>query len=246
MRNIFLMTIRDLKTYFMSITGYVILSIFLLIYGYVFWFLVSIYSSPQYNLNEPITNFFFGSFYYWFVMLIIPPILTMRSIAEERKTGTLELLITAPVSEMQIIVAKFLSSFIFYAFMWIITLFYFFLISKNMPLEWLNIINGYLGTFLAGSVFISLGILSSTISRNQIVAAIVSFGFGLLIFSASFVSYLINYASIKPFMEYINIMDNTMKFSQGIFDTRPVIYFISLTIGFLFISVKILDSQRWR
>lgn len=240
------MTLRDLKTYFLSIVGYVILSMFLLIYGYVFWFLVGIYSSPQYNMTEPMTNFFFGSFYYWFVMLIIPPLLTMRSIAEERKTGTLELLITAPVSETEIIFSKFLSSFLFFAFMWLTTLYYFYIISSDTVLEWKNILNGYLGTLLAGSVFISLGILSSTISRNQIIAAIISFSCGLLIFSASFISYFINADSLKTFLDYVNIMDNTMKFSQGIFDTRPVVYFLSLTICFIFISVKILDSQRWR
>ena len=246
MRNILVLINRELKTYFYSIMGYVILAMFLLIYGFVFWFLVNAFSNPQNDFNEPITNFFFGTFYYWFILIIVPPLLTMRTIAEERKSGSLELLLTAPVTEFQIIVSKFTASFVFYIFMWLITIYYFFLIGGHTSLDWNRIFIGYLGTFLVGGVFISLGIFSSTISKNQIVAAIISFGLGLLIFSLSFISYFIDFQSVKSVLEYINIMDSTIKFSQGVLDTRPVVYFLSLMFFFNYLSVKILDSQRWR
>ncbi|MCD6460129.1 ABC transporter permease [bacterium] len=246
MRNIFILINRELKTYFYSIMGYVILAMFLLIYGFVFWFLVNAFSNPQNNFNEPITNFFFGTFYYWFILIIVPPLLTMKTIAEERKSGSLELLMTASVTEFQIIISKFAASFIFYVFMWLITIYYFFLLSPHTALDWNMIFVGYLGTFLVGGVFISLGIFSSTISRNQIVAAVISFGLGLLIFSLSFISYFIDFQSVKSVLEYINIMDSTIKFSQGVLDTRPVVYFLSLIIFFNYLSVRILDSQRWR
>ena len=226
--------------------GYVILAMFLMIYGFVFWFLVNAFSNPQNSFNEPITNYFFGTFYYWFILIIVPPLLTMRTIAEERKSGSLELLLTAPVTEFQVIIAKFIASFVFYIFMWLITIYYFFLISAHCPLDWNRIIVGYMGTFLVGGVFIALGIFSSTISKNQIIAAIISFGLGLLIFSLSFISYFIDFQSIKSILDYINIMDSTIKFSQGVLDTRPVVYFLSLIIFFNYLSVKILDSQRWR
>ncbi len=246
MRATYLITVQEIKGFFNSIMGYIILTMFLLIYGFVFWFLVNAFSNPQNTFNEPFSNFFFGTFYYWFILIIVPPLLTMRSIAEERKSGTLELILTAPVSETQLVIAKFTASFIFYIFMWSTTLFYFYLIGAHTQLEWTRILIGYLGTFLVGSVFISIGIFSSAISKNQIVAAIISFGMGLLIFSLSFISYFIDFQRLKSFLDYINIMESMMKFAQGILDTRPIVYFISLSVFFLFLSVKMLDSQRWR
>ena len=246
MRITYLLTMRELRSFFNSIMGYIILTMFLLIYGFVFWFLVNAFSNPQNTFNEPFSNFFFGTFYYWFILIIVPPLLTMRSIAEERKSGTLEVLLAAPVSEGQLVISKFLASFLFYVLMWVTTLFYFYLIGAHTQLEWTRILIGYFGTFLVGSVFISIGIFASAISRNQIVAAIISFGMGLLIFSLSFISYFIDFKRLKSILDYINIMESMMKFSQGILDTRPIVYFLSLSVFFLFLSVKMLDSQRWR
>lgn len=246
MRNTCILISRELHSFFSSIMGYVILTMFLLIYGFVFWFLVNAFSNPQNSFNEPFSNFFFGTFYYWFILIIIPPLLTMRSIAEERKSGTLEVLMAAPISETQLVIAKFIASLLFYMFMWSTTLFYFYLIGAHTELDWTRIMIGYGGTFLVGGVFIAIGIFASAISRNQIVAAIISFGMGLLIFSLSFISYFIDFQTLKSFLDYINIMESMMKFSQGIFDTRPVVYFSSLIVFFLYLSVRMLDSQRWR
>ncbi|MEW6535680.1 MAG: ABC transporter permease [Candidatus Auribacterota bacterium] len=246
MRTIFVITLKELRSYFFSLTGYVIWSLFLLIEGFVFWFLLNAFSNPQNSFNEPISHFFFGTFYYWFLLLIIPPLLTMRSLAEEYKSGTIDLLSSAPITEAQIIMAKFFAAFIFFSFMWCSTLFYFYLIEPHTELDWMRIINGYLGTFLVSGLFISVGIFASSISTSQIVSAIIAFAFALLLFSFGFIEYFISSPIFSGVLKYCNIMDSTIRFGQGIFDTRPVIFFLSLTVLFLNMSVAVLDSRRWR
>lgn len=246
MRVVYLLTIRELKTYFLSMMGYIIWTMFLLVYGYVFWVLVNAFSNPQNSFSEPLSNFFFGTFYYWFILIIIPPLLTMRSIAGEKRTGTFELLVTAPITEAQIVIGKFLAAGIFFIIMWISTLFYFYLIAPHTDLDWNQIFNGYLGTVLVGALFISFGIFASALTKSQITSAIVSFSAGLLLFSLGFISYFINIPALKSFFDYINIMENTMRFSQGVLDSRTIVYFLSMTVTFLFLSIRVLDIRRWR
>ncbi len=245
MRNIYLMALRELKGYFFSMTGYVVWSIFLLIYGFVFWILVNAFSNPQNSFNEPLSNFFFGTFYYWFIMLILPPLITMKTIAEEKRSGTFDLLMSAPVTEFQVVLSKFLAAFIFFSVIWCSTIYYFYLIAPHTDIDWLRLFNGYFGTLLLGSVFISLGIFASAIAGSQIVAGIISFGLGLLIFSLGFVSYFVNLRQLKTVFEYINIMDNATKFAQGILDSRPIVFFCTLTAIFLFMATKAVDSEKW-
>ncbi len=245
MRNIYLMAVRELKGYFFSMVGYVVWSVFLLIYGFVFWILVNAFSNPQNSFNEPLANFFFGTFYYWFIMVIFPPLITMRSIAEEKKSGTFELLMSVAVTDLQVILSKFIASFIFFSVMWCSTIYYFYLIAPHTNIDWIRLLNGYFGTLLLGSVFISLGIFASAVSKNQIIAGIISFGLGLLIFSLGFISYFVDFQALKTVLDYINIMDNAMKFSQGIFDTRPIVFFCSLTTLFLFMATRALESEKW-
>ena len=246
MKILCLMMSRELKTYFCSMMGYIILTMFLFVNGYIFWFLASAYSDPQNNFSEPFTTFFFGTFFYWIILLLIPPLLTMRSIAEERKQGTLETLMTAPVTETQIILSKFFAALIFYSAMWSITSFYFYLISDHNAFNFPMILTSYLGTFLLSGVFLSCGIFASTLTNNQIIAAIISIGIGLLLFSIGFISYFVTSEPLKSVIEYINIMENLLRFTEGIVDSRPIVFFISTTILFLFLSIKVLDSQRWR
>lgn len=245
MGNICLMTVKELKSYFFSFMGYVIWALFLLIQGFVFWFLVNAYSNPQSSFNEPLNHYFFGTFYFWFLLLIIPPLLTMRSLAEEKRSGTIDLLTSAPVNESQIVIAKFLAAFLFFCVMWVSTIFHFFLISSHTELDWIQILNGYLGAMLVTSVFIAVGIFASALTSSQILSAIVAFSFGLMLFSLGFLDYFISLPKFSAIFEYINIMNNMEKFSQGLLDTRPIVYFVSLTCLFLVLSTSVLDTRRW-
>lgn len=244
MKTILLMTSRELKKYFYSITGYVIISLFLVMYGYNFWFLSTVFSDIQNSFSETFTTFYFGTFFYWVAMLLIPPMLTMQSIAEERKQGTLQLLLTAPLSCGKIVFAKYCAALLFYMVMWALTAFHFIFLLHfdffSLPI----ILSGYFGTLLFGSVFLSMGIFASSISKNLLVSAIVSIAIVLFFFSIGFLSYVILDEQLKSVFDYVNIVEHTYQYAQGVIDSRTIIYCTSLTFIFLYLSAKRLAAEQ--
>jgi ABC-2 type transport system permease protein len=179
------------------------------------------------------------------IMLLMMPILTMRLFAEEKKSGTIELLLTYPVRDGEILFGKYLAALGIFLGMLTLTLVYPALVAWATQLEWGPLLTGYLGLLLQGAAFIAVGILISSLTENQIVAAVSTFG-TLLIF------WVISWASESAgstwgrVLSHLSITEHFESFAKGVIDTKDLIYYVNLTILSLFLTLRSLESKRWR
>lgn len=180
------------------------------------------------------------------ILVFIIPIVTMRTISEERRSGTIESLLTAPVTDVQVVLAKFLGSWLFYLAMLAPTLAYVLLLSIFGNPEYGPIASGYLGLALLGALYVATGVLASSLTSNQVIAAVTSFV--VLVVLALLAPWI---ASVVPspwrgMIKQAAIRTHYTDFSQGVVDLVHVIYFVALTVYALFFTVKVLESRRWR
>jgi ABC-2 type transport system permease protein len=178
-------------------------------------------------------------------LAIVCPLLTMRSVAEEFRAGTIETLMTAPITDAQVILGKFLGAMGLYLVLLASTLAYFALIVIYGSPDYGVAVMGYLGMVLLGAVFIAVGIFSSTLTRHQLVAGLV--GIAILGFFTMGVYLLVMLLpETAEIINRLNMIRYFGDFSKGIFDTQGLIFFVSVTAFFLFLSTKVLESRRWR
>jgi len=237
---------RELVAYFSSPLAYVVLTAFTFINGYVFSMIVSYLNDPR---SAPMAAFkllFGGTIFFWLLLLFVLPVITMRLLAEERRSGTLEVLLTAPVTEFQVVLGKFLGSFLFYLFLWAPTLVYVVILSRHSRLDWGPVAAGYLGVVLLGAMFLSMGLLTSALVRNQIVAAVFAFALLVVVFSFGLVEGLVTDPVLKAVLSHMNLWDHMDDFSRGLVDTRRVVYQLSVTGLFLFLATKALEAGKGR
>lgn len=247
MTNLLALTSREWKAFWYSPIAYVVGAFFLLLQGWVFWLLVAVLNDPRVDPSWKMSQFFFGgTFFYWLSVLMMAPLLTMRTFSEEKRTGTLEILLTAPVSDWQVVLSKFLGALLSYCALWGITIVYFFILRRYAVLDWGPIVTGYLGTWLLGGVLIAVGLLASSLTRNQVIAAVIGFVVMLLLFSVGFLDIFIKDPQSSKVIEYLSLLNHFRDFSKGIVDTRPVVFYLSLTAIALFLTVRTIASPRWR
>lgn len=246
MRALLAISWRELRAFFFSPLAYVLATLFLLINGFVFWLIVSYLTDPRAPIGAPMGLFFGQTVYFWLVLLFLTPVLTMRSLAEERNSGTLETLLTAPVTEGQIILGKFLGVLAAYVFLWLPTLVYALIVASHSELDWGPVAAGYLGVLGIGCLFLSVGIFASALSRSQMVAALVGFAVLVLLFSAGLVGNLLNAGVLRDALGYLDLWQHMGDFGKGIVDTRPLIYYLSATVLFLFLASRALETRKWR
>lgn len=240
---------RELAAYFFSPMAYVITTLFLAGVGVLFlWGLkipfLGINHEPVFrNGGEASLRVLFDSLAYGLV--IVCPLLTMRSVAEEFRGGTIETLMTAPVTDAQVILGKFLGAMGLYLVLLVTTLVYFGLIVKYGQPDYGVAVTGYLGMILLGAAFISVGLFTSTLTRHQLVAGLV--GIAILSFFTAGIYLLAGLVQEHAdVVNRLNMISYFSDFSKGVFDTTGLIFFVSVTVFFLFISVKVLESRRWR
>ncbi|MBI5286540.1 MAG: ABC transporter permease subunit [Deltaproteobacteria bacterium] len=258
MKNLYLILKKELKSYFTSPIAYVVITIFLVITGYFFFNIFATFSTISFqatinpmlakqlhllNITESVVRPLFGNISV--IMLLMMPLLTMRLFAEEKKSGTIELLLTYPITDMQVLSGKFFACLIVLAVMLVLSLLYPLLIMVFGQPEVGPIITGYIGLFLMGASFISIGIFASSLTENQIIAATVAFGV-LLIFWVMGFSAGLSGPGLEKFISYISITDHLEGFAKGVVDTEDVIYYLLFTILFLFLTLRVLESKRWR
>ena len=228
---------KELQSYFFSPVAYIVFSAFLLVVGYLFW--VFLLSSSIASLEPMLYN---ASF----VLLIASPVLTMRLISEEKKNKTIELLLTSPISPTEIILGKFFASLILYCLLYLITLEFPFIIASYSPeFDWGPVYSGYLGMILLGSSYISVGLFASTISENQIISAMSSFGILLLFWFFGWAKNIFDNA-FGQILSNLSIFDRFSDFLRGIVDSGNVIFFVIFTFIWLFLATRVLESDRWR
>ncbi|MFH1067517.1 MAG: ABC transporter permease [bacterium] len=195
-----------------------------------------------------VMQIFFYIFYFWIILIILTPALTMRLFSDEYKMGTIEPLLTAPIQEWDVVLAKFFAAVGIYLLMWAPTLFYlavFQAVTKHqMPVVWGPVILAYGMVSLVGMFWISIGLFASSLTKNQIVAAMMSFTVIALLFFIGFLSYMLRDAALKDMINYIFTLEHMKQFSRGFFDTRPVVFYLSGTLLFLVLTHRVLMSRR--
>ena len=258
MNNIWTIAKKEIKSYFSSPIAYAVIFVFTALIGFFFysimwWFnsqAIQMSQNPNYgqyyqqlNVNQMVYGPLFGNMS--IVLLLTLPLLTMRLFSEEKKSGTEELLYTSPLSVWQILLGKYLASLIVLLTMLGLTgLLSVFTFSFGNP-EPAPLLAGYLGIFLMGAAFIAVGIFFSSLTENQIVSAILTFG-ALLLF------WVLNWASsaaggvAKSVLDYLSIFQHFEDFSKGIVDTTHLVYYLSFAFLGLFFTHSVIQSRRWR
>jgi ABC-2 type transport system permease protein len=256
MRNIWTIFKRECKAYFYSPIAYAILTIFLVVTGYFFYSNVLFYSlmsfqmmqSPylaeQLNMTDGIIRPLFSNVSV--ILLLLTPVLTMRLFAEEKKSGTIELLLTYPVTDSAVVLGKFLACLFVFLVMLALTVPCPLLLSWYGTPELGPLFSGYLGLLLLGAAFIALGLFISALTENQIIAAAAGFGILLLFWvigwSAQFTG-----ETVGNVLRQISLLEHFVdSFAKGVIDTTDVAYYLVFTIFCIFLTLRSLESWKWR
>jgi ABC-2 type transport system permease protein len=247
---------KELRSYFVSPVVYVVGSVFLLIVGLLSYLyivfagaqaiqLMQMQGGPaQINLNDLVfRNLFFSV---RFVLLIILPILTMRLFAEERKLRTFEFLMTSPIGLNEIVAGKFMSVFLVFLGLLGLTGLIPLVLSLFSDFDWYPVLTGYLGLALLGALFLSVGVLGSALTENQIVAAFVSFGLLLVLWLLSGLGSLLGDTTAGQVISYLSFMEHYDHLVRGLVDTKDLVYFFSGLVLMLFLAHRVVDSARWQ
>ena len=245
---------KELKAYFASPIAYVVIGFFALMFGYFYWALLGFFveqsqrmmglqGGPTQNVNDQMIRPVFMNASV--LLLFALPMVTMRTYSEEKRSGTIELLLTSPITDFQIIMGKFLGAMGLYAAMLAVTLVHMGVLWAFGSPEWKPLATGYLGLLLMGGAFVSLGLLISSTTNNQIVAGIVTFVVFLLLW---IIGWFADSAgpTIGPITSWLSITEHFDDFSKGIIDTKHVLYYLSLITFGLFLTAKSVDTERWR
>lgn len=249
MRGVLTVARREIFAFFVSPVAYVVLTAWLVFFGAVFYVLAMLFASQPPGAGANLLEAFFGgTTLFYLALLIFPPLLTMRLLAEERASGTIEALMTAPIGELQIVLGKYLAALFFWVVLWLPTLMYVWLAAgTGKDVVDLGAIGAtYLGLFCIGVFYMAVGLLMSALSPNQIVAAVLTF----LVLGGLFVIGLAGYATLddekRAVFEYVGMWTQMAAFAKGIVDTRYLVYDFSLAIVALFLCVGVLQANRWQ
>ena len=235
MRNMTTIALKEFKSYLASPMAYVVTGIFLVLTGFFFQSSLTTYSETSIR-----------GFLVWgsILLLLLAPVLTMRLLAEEKKMGTLELLLTAPVRDNEVIMGKFLGSLAILTAMLALTFYYSLLLMWFGDPDWGPIATGYLGLFLLGGISLAVGLFASSLTSNQIVAAVVAGGILCALWFLGMAADLLPEA-LGEVISYLSLYYYFPDFMRGVIDTRGIIYYLSITVLFLFLAIRSLENSRW-
>jgi len=238
MRNVAALTQRELAANFLSPVAYVVALVFLVATGHLF--MTSTLVEGGEASIRPMLN---GMA--WMLVFAIP-LLTMRVLADEFASGTIETLMTAPVTDVEVIIGKFLGVFVYYAALLAATFVYVVLLFRYGGTDAGVVLYGYVGMLLLGGLYVAVGVFASALTRHQLVAAILAMGVLSLLSLVVDAFAAWRGGSWRTVLGYVNILHQFGDFSKGLVDTRSIVFFISGTLFFLFLAVKVLESRRWR
>ncbi|HEX9665975.1 MAG TPA: ABC transporter permease subunit [Thermodesulfobacteriota bacterium] len=250
MKSIVTIFRKELKSYFASPIAFIILFVFLIISGIFFFLYLESFAQSQFDsrlqfveevisLNEFVIRPFFGTISV--VLLLLIPLITMRLIADERKSFTSELLFTSPIRITSIIIGKYLSSLLLFALMIILSAVYMLVLIKYGNPDLGPIFSGYLGLFLMGGSFLAVGLFASSLTENQMIAAVVSFGILLVFWIMGATS-----NAGDSIFGYLSMINHFESFAKGVIEVKDIIYYLSFIFLGLFLAYIMLDSERWK
>ncbi len=257
MRNFLALVERELKSYFASPLAYVVLGFFLLFVGVLYYAAVSWFDlmsmraamqAQQYgpikmNVNEQVIRPFLGNLE--ILGMFFLPAITMRLLAEEKRQGTMEFLQTAPLTNVQLVLAKFSAAMLFYLAMLAATGLLVGLLFLYGNPELYPTLTGYLGLLLIGGCFIALGLFFSAMTENQIIAFVSTFATNLAIYFAAWLANM-NESGLGKIFSVLSPFEHFDDFAKGVLDTKHVVFYLSFILGWLFLTYAILESSRWR
>lgn len=254
MKNIWVICEKELRSYFTSPIAYLLLTIYAFIFGYFFWNLLGYFvlmglesqmrgqSFPM-NVNEQVIRLLLSNVSVIGVFLI--PIITMRLFAEEKRSGTIELLTTSPIRDIEIVIGKWLAALLMYCSMLAFTALNLIFVFYYGNADWKPVAIGYLGLILQGAGLLALGTFISTLTKNQIIAAAVTFAVCLLLFVLDW-STGFETATWAKVLSYLSITRHFESFAKGLLDSKDAVYYISTIILGLFLTIRSMESLRWR
>ena len=255
MSNILAIAHKELKAYFASPIAYIVIGFSAILFG---WFFVNLLyyfdrmslqaglgagGPDSVNVNEMLIGPLFMNVSV--ILLFTLPLITMRIYSEEKRSGTIELLLTAPLTDFQIVMGKFIGALVLYVAMLAITAVHLaFLFAFGNP-EWRPVLAGYLGVLLMGGCFLSLGLFVSSLTKNQIVAGFITFAVFLMFWVINWIASFTG-PTMQAVLNYLSITEHLNDFTRGVIDTKHLIYYVSFIAFSLFLTVRSVDSERWR
>ena len=241
---------RELSAFFQGPTGFIIIAAMMFLIG--LGFLVVLSGLNGEATPMPVTQVFYGTYFFWLILLLIAPVITMRSFAMERASGTYESLMTAPVGDWQVVLSKFAGALIFYMILWvpllicsIVVRFY---VGESAVLGLGTMFTSALGILMVGCLYMSIGCFASALTRNQAVAAVSGFALGAALFFTGFFSYFAGDRTdwLSQLARYISLANHMESFTRGVIDLGAIVFFLSLTGLFLYLTHKVVESRRWK
>ena len=240
---------RELSSFFFALTGYVIIAAVTLLTGLSFVVLIhNLGTDPS---PMPVTEMFYRTYFFWLVVLLASPVITMRSFALEKASGTFETLMTTPVGDVQVVAAKFGGALIFYLVAWLPLLACLFIVrhfTNQNALDSGTVGGMFLGIFLVGGLFISLGCFASSLTRSQMAAAMIAFVLGVSLFALGFLAEALPATARwqSEIISYFGLFEQMRDFARGVVDTRAVTFYVTATFWFLFLTLRVVEGRRWK
>jgi ABC-2 type transport system permease protein len=245
---------KEMRLYFTSPVAWVVFTMFLLIGGYFFYSIFAFYTlasmqsamnpamGRDLNVTDSVMRPLFSNISV--ILLLLMPLVTMRLFAEERRSGTIELLLTYPVRDGAVLAGKYLAALALYAIMIGLTMLYPGIVVYFARLEWGPVLTGYLGLLLMGGTFIAVGVCASSLTENQIVAAITTFGLLLLLWVLGWSA---DYAggTAGRVLQHLSLLEHNDSFAKGVLDTKDILYYANFIVLALFLTLRSLEARRW-
>jgi ABC-2 type transport system permease protein len=254
MRNVWIICRKELRSYFVSPIAYILLAIFAIVFGFFFWNLVGIFvvegiesqmrggSFPM-NVNEQVIRPLISNIAV--IGLFLIPIISMRLFAEEKRSGTIELLTTSPIRDSEVILGKWLAAVILYGGMLLLTAINFVWLFRYGNPDWKPLAIAYLGLFLQAGLLLAIGIFISTLTRNQIIAGSITFSVCLLLWVLEWVSEYDSTPAARV-MAYLSVPVHFESFAKGLLSLKDAVFFVTAIFFGLFLTARSLESLRWR
>jgi ABC-2 type transport system permease protein len=252
MRNVIAIAEKELRSYFSSPLGYIIIGFFALLYGWFFVFLLRYFvqasmqlggGQQSINVNQMMIRPLLQNV--TILILFVLPGITMRTYSEEKRSGTMELLLTSPLTDLEIILGKFFGAMGLFAVMLGVTLIPIGMLFMYGRPEWKPLVTAYIGMLLLGGCFVAVGLFISSLTKNQIVSFVVTFAVFLFLWVITWVGSALGPTGEK-LATYLSIIDHLDDFTKGVIDTSHVVYYLSFIAFGLFLTAKSVDSERWR
>lgn len=250
MKQFLTLLAREIKSTFYSPIAYVVLFFFMVAFGATYYSGISFLNMAPTEVT--VVEATFNTVLFWFAFILVFPLITMRAYADEFRMGTFEMVTTAPVKDWHVVLAKFFGAFVFYCVLWIPTAIHFAVFQaiteKPAALGMGAFFGSYLLLALIGAFYISIGCLASALTTEQINAAIMSFAAIFIAFVAGLLTFILNVTNpvVRDIIAYVSPIQHMVDFSRGLIDSRPLVWYISMTLLVLFINFQVFQRRKWK